>query len=233
MQKMNAKGDAGDAKSATPMMAQYLEVKAKHPDFLLFYRMGDFFELFFDDAIAAANALGIQLTKRGKHAGEDIPMCGVPVARADDYLQKLIRQGFRVAVAEQLEDPELAKKRGPKAVVRRDVVRLVTPGTLTEDALLNSGSNNFLAADREGRQGRRRALPSRRARHLHGRVPVERGACAGPRGRVVCACGPAELLIAEDETRGRGRQGRERSGGRGPVAAARAPVSRRRRASAR
>ena len=132
--------------SATPMMAQYLEVKAKHPDFLLFYRMGDFFELFFDDAVKAAGALGIQLTKRGKHLGEDIAMCGVPVSRADDYLQKLIRKGFRVAVAEQLEDPEVAKKRGPKAVVRRDVVRLVTPGTLTEDALLVSGSNNFLTA---------------------------------------------------------------------------------------
>src|SRR5258706_10941873 len=128
------------------MMAQYLEVKAKHPDFLLFYRMGDFFELFFDDAVKAAGALGIQLTKRGKHLGEDIAMCGVPVSRADDYLQKLIRKGFRVAVAEQLEDPEVAKKRGPKAVVRRDVVRLVTPGTLTEDALLVSGSNNFLTA---------------------------------------------------------------------------------------
>ncbi len=134
------------AANATPMMAQYLEVKAKHPDFLLFYRMGDFFELFFDDAVQASAALGIQLTKRGKHAGEDIAMCGVPVSRADEYLQKLIRKGFRVAVAEQLEDPEVAKRRGPKAVVRRDVVRLVTPGTLTEDALLVSGANNFLTA---------------------------------------------------------------------------------------
>ena len=134
------------AANATPMMAQYLEVKAKHPDFLLFYRMGDFFELFFDDAVQASAALGIQLTKRGKHAGEDIAMCGVPVSRADEYLQKLIRKGFRVAVAEQLEDPEAAKRRGPKAVVRRDVVRLVTPGTLTEDALLVSGANNFLTA---------------------------------------------------------------------------------------
>ncbi len=142
----NHAGEAAEAKHASPMMAQYLEVKAKHPDFLLFYRMGDFFELFFDDAVQAAGALGIQLTKRGKHAGEDIPMCGVPVVRADEYLQKLIRKGFRVAVAEQLEDPEAAKRRGPKAVVRRDVVRLVTPGTLTEDALLVSGANNFLTA---------------------------------------------------------------------------------------
>ncbi len=132
--------------NSTPMMAQYFEVKAKHPDFLLFYRMGDFFELFFEDAVKAAEALSIQLTKRGKHGGEDIPMCGVPVSRAGEYLQKLIRKGFRVAVAEQLEDPEAARRRGPKAVVRRDVVRLITPGTLTEDALLISGSNNFLTA---------------------------------------------------------------------------------------
>ncbi len=146
-QKRNDRApEPAGAANATPMMAQYLEVKAKHPDFLLFYRMGDFFELFFDDAVQASAALGIQLTKRGKHAGEDIAMCGVPVSRADEYLQKLIRKGFRVAVAEQLEDPEVAKRRGPKAVVRRDVVRLVTPGTLTEDALLVSGANNFLTA---------------------------------------------------------------------------------------
>src|SRR5262249_26580981 len=104
------------------MMAQFLEVKAKYPDFLLFYRMGDFFELFFDDAVKASEALGIQLTKRGKHLGADIPMCGVPVVRADEYLQKLIRKGFRVAIAEQLEAPADAKKRGPKSVVSRDVI---------------------------------------------------------------------------------------------------------------
>ncbi len=138
--------DLTAASAVTPMMAQYLDVKAKHPGFLLFYRMGDFFELFFDDAVEAASALGIQLTKRGKHLGEDIPMCGVPVVRADEYLHKLIAKGFRVAIAEQLEDPEAAKKRGPKAVVKRDVVRLVTPGTLTEDALLTSTRNNFLTA---------------------------------------------------------------------------------------
>ncbi|MGA7328056.1 MAG: DNA mismatch repair protein MutS [Rhodomicrobium sp.] len=141
-QAERAKGE----NASTPMMAQYFEVKSKHPDFLLFYRMGDFFELFFDDAVKAAEALSIQLTKRGKHGGEDIPMCGVPVVRAGEYLQKLIRKGFRVAVAEQLEDPEAARRRGSKAVVRRDVVRLITPGTLTEDALLISGSNNFLTA---------------------------------------------------------------------------------------
>ncbi|MEM8795233.1 MAG: DNA mismatch repair protein MutS [Pseudomonadota bacterium] len=128
------------------MMAQYVEIKAAHPDALLFYRMGDFYELFFDDAEIAAEALAITLTKRGKHNGEDIPMCGVPVHAADDYLQKLIAGGHRVAVCEQLEDPLEAKKRGSKAVVKRDVVRLVTPGTLTEENLLDAGSNNFLAS---------------------------------------------------------------------------------------
>jgi len=131
---------------ATPMMAQYLEIKAANADSLLFYRMGDFYELFFDDAAVASRALGIALTKRGKHLGEDIPMCGVPVHAADDYLQRLIAQGFRVAVCEQTEDPAEAKKRGPKAVVRRDVVRLVTPGTLTEESLLDARAHNFLTA---------------------------------------------------------------------------------------
>ncbi|MGH6735441.1 MAG: DNA mismatch repair protein MutS [Methyloceanibacter sp.] len=128
------------------MMAQYLEIKAANADSLLFYRMGDFYELFFDDAAVASRALGIALTKRGKHQGEDIPMCGVPVHAADDYLQRLIAQGFRVAVCEQIEDPAEAKKRGPKAVVRRDVVRLVTPGTLTEESLLDARAHNFLTA---------------------------------------------------------------------------------------
>jgi DNA mismatch repair protein MutS len=118
-------------------MAQYLEIKAVNPDSLLFYRMGDFYELFFADAEIASRALGIVLTKRGRHGGEDIPMCGVPVLRADDYLQRLIGLGHRVAVCEQLEDPAEARKRGSKAVVRRDVVRLVTPGTVTEENLLD------------------------------------------------------------------------------------------------
>ena len=130
----------------TPMMAQYLEIKAKYPDALLFYRMGDFYELFFDDAIAASSALDIALTKRGKHSGEDIPMCGVPHHAAEGYLLTLIRKGFRVAVCEQLESPTEAKKRGYKAVVHRDVVRLVTPGTLTEDSLLDARRHNYLAA---------------------------------------------------------------------------------------
>ena len=129
----------------TPMMAQYLEIKAANPDSLLFYRMGDFYELFFDDAETASRALGITLTKRGKHRGSDIAMCGVPYHASDQYLQKLIKLGHRVAVCEQTESPVEAKKRGPKSVVRREVVRLVTPGTLTEDNLLDSKQHNFLA----------------------------------------------------------------------------------------
>jgi DNA mismatch repair protein MutS len=132
--------------AATPMIAQYLEIKAANSDCLLFYRMGDFYELFFEDAAIASRALGIALTKRGKHLGEDIPMCGVPVHAADEYLQRLIALRHRVAVCEQIEDPAEARKRGPKAVVRRDVVRLVTPGTLTEDSLLDSRAHNFLTA---------------------------------------------------------------------------------------
>src|ERR687890_1474537 len=133
----------------TPMMAQYIEIKAANPDCLLFYRMGDFYELFFDDAETASRALGIVLTKRGKHLGNDIPMCGVPIERADDYLQRLIALGHRVAVCEQTEDPAEARKRGAKSVVRRDVVRLVTPGPITEDRLLDPGrANLFLAVAR-------------------------------------------------------------------------------------
>ncbi|UWQ22001.1 DNA mismatch repair protein MutS [Jannaschia sp. W003] len=132
--------------SVTPMMAQYLEIKAEAPDALLFYRMGDFYELFFDDAAAAAEALDIALTKRGEHLGQPIPMCGVPVHSAENYLMTLIRKGFRVAVCEQLESPAEAKKRGSKSVVKRGIVRLVTPGTLTEDTLLEARAHNYLAA---------------------------------------------------------------------------------------
>jgi DNA mismatch repair protein MutS len=134
------------APRATPVMEQYIEIKAANPDCLLFYRMGDFYELFFEDAEVAARALGIVLTKRGKHLGRDIPMCGVPVHRADEYLNRLIALGHRVAVCEQLEDPAEAKKRGGKSVVRRDVIRVVTPGTLTEDTLLDAKRNNYLLA---------------------------------------------------------------------------------------
>ena len=140
-----AAGVAGVA-GATPMMAQYLEIKSAHPGYLLFYRMGDFYELFFDDAVQASAALDIALTKRGRHQGKDIPMCGVPVHAAEAYLEKLIRKGFRVAVCEQMEDPAEAKKRGPKSPVKREVVRLVTPGTLTEESLLDARSANILAA---------------------------------------------------------------------------------------
>ncbi|AOG07440.1 DNA mismatch repair protein MutS [Bosea sp. RAC05] len=135
-----------DGSRVTPMMAQYIEIKAANPDCLLFYRMGDFYELFFHDAEIASRTLGIVLTKRGKHQGDDIPMCGVPVERADDYLQRLIAAGHRVAVCEQIEDPAEAKKRGPKSVVRRDVVRLVTPGTITEERLLEPGRASLLVA---------------------------------------------------------------------------------------
>lgn len=138
---------ANDAASgATPMIAQYLEIRARAGDALLFYRMGDFFELFFDDAVEAAAALDITLTKRGRHAGDDIPMCGVPFHAYDAYLAKLIRAGFSVAICEQVEDPAEAKKRGSKSVVRREIVRIVTPGTITEDALLDAAQSNFLGA---------------------------------------------------------------------------------------
>ena len=130
----------------TPMMEQYLEIKAAHQGLLLFYRMGDFYELFFEDAEIASKTLGIVLTKRGKHQGADIPMCGVPVERSEDYLHRLISAGHRVAVCEQTEDPAAAKARGNKSVVRRGVVRLVTPGTLTEDTLLDARANNYLLA---------------------------------------------------------------------------------------
>ena len=130
----------------TPMMAQYSEIKAANPDCLLFYRMGDFYEMFFADAEIASRALGIVLTKRGRHQGEDIPMCGVPVERADDYLQRLIGLGHRVAVCEQVEDPSEARKRGGKSLVAREIVRLVTPGTITEERLLDPARANLLLA---------------------------------------------------------------------------------------
>jgi DNA mismatch repair protein MutS len=135
-----------DGGRVTPMMEQYSEIKTANPDCLLFYRMGDFYELFFEDAEIASRALGIVLTKRGKHLGRDIPMCGVPIERSEEYLHRLIALGHRVAVCEQLEDPVEARKRGSKSVVHRDVVRLVTPGTLTEDILLDAKRNNYLLA---------------------------------------------------------------------------------------
>ena len=142
----------------TPMMRQFLDIKSNHQDFLLFYRMGDFYELFFDDAIIAAAALDITLTHRGKHLDENIPMCGVPFHAAESYLHRLIRQGHKVAICEQTEDPAEAKKRGSKSVVRREVVRLVTAGTLTEEGLLEAGVNNYLAAFGQTRQEESPAL---------------------------------------------------------------------------
>lgn len=131
----------------TPMMAQYLSVKEQYPDCLLFYRMGDFYELFFDDAVKAAETLDITLTRRGKTQGDEIPMAGVPFHSCDPYLAKLIKAGFKVAICEQIETPEEAKKRGGhKALVRRDVIRVVTQGTLTEDTLLDARENNYIAA---------------------------------------------------------------------------------------
>ena len=138
--------DVAAPEKLSPMLEQYIEIKANNPGSLLFYRMGDFYELFFEDAEVASRALGIVLTKRGKHQGQDIPMCGVPIHRSDEYLHRLIALGHRVAVCEQLEDPAEAKKRGSKSVVKRDVVRLVTPGTLTEDTLLDARRNNYLLA---------------------------------------------------------------------------------------
>ena len=136
----------GGAADATPMMAQYLDIRARAGDALLFYRMGDFYELFFDDAVKASAVLDITLTKRGRHAGADIAMCGVPFHAYEAYLARLIRAGFSVAICEQTEDPAEAKKRGSKAVVRREIVRVVTAGTLTEDTLLAAGENNYLGA---------------------------------------------------------------------------------------
>lgn len=144
--KALVRSKTADTATMTPMMQQFFEIKNDHEEYLLFYRMGDFYELFFDDALAAADALSITLTKRGKHLGEDIPMCGVPVHAADGYLEKLIKSGFKVAICEQTEDPQEAKKRGAKSVVRREVTRLVTPGTITEDTLLEPSANNYLAA---------------------------------------------------------------------------------------
>ena len=135
-----------DAAGASPVMAQFFEAKARQPDALIFFRMGDFYELFFEDAAKAAAAIGITLTHRGTHAGAPIPMAGVPAHASDAYLAKLIRAGFKVAVCEQMEDPAEARKRGGKAVVRREIVRVVTPGTLTEDGLLEARGANRLAA---------------------------------------------------------------------------------------
>ncbi|MDW8369809.1 MAG: DNA mismatch repair protein MutS, partial [Geminicoccaceae bacterium] len=146
-----AESPAGEPVS--PMIAQYRELKAAHPHTLLFFRMGDFYELFFEDAVEAAPLLDVALTRRGRHQGRDIPMCGVPAHNAEPYIERLIRRGRKVAICEQLEDPAEAKKRGGRPLLRRDVVRIVTPGTLTEDGLLEARRHNYLAAVARGREG--------------------------------------------------------------------------------
>ncbi len=179
----------------TPFMAQYLAAKADHPDALLFFRMGDFYELFFDDAVKAAGAVGIALTKRGNHDGEPIPMAGVPWHQAENYLSKLIRAGFKVAVCEQLEDPAEAKKRGGKSIVQRGVVRVVTPGTLTEEGLLDARAANRLAAvafagDMAAIAWADVSTGAFEARALKA-IEVE---------EEVAALAPAELLVAEGDS---------------------------------
>src|SRR5256885_993447 len=181
---------------ATPMMRQYLAIKAAHPDHLVFYRMGDFYELFFDDAVKASAALDIALTKRGQHLGDDIKMCGVPVHSHEAYLSRLIRQGFRVAVCEQVEDPAAAKKRGAKSVVKRDVVRVITPGTLTEDSLLDAKRHNYLAALAETGGGTGSAMGLAWLDLSTGEVllqPVEPARL----GSVLARIAPGEILVPD------------------------------------
>ncbi len=173
-------------------MAQYLAAKSEHPDALLFFRMGDFYELFFDDAVRASAALGIALTKRGQYEGEPIPMAGVPWHQAEGYLAKLIRAGFRVAVCEQLEDPAQAKKRGAKSIVRRGVVRVVTPGTLTEDGLLDARAANRLAAVAFGKGGAAVAWAD-----ISTGAFETREIAANETEAEIAALSPAELLVCE------------------------------------
>ena len=172
--------EGGEPERASPMIAQFQALKAAHPDTLLFYRMGDFYELFFADAEQAAPALDIALTKRGRHGGEDIPMCGVPAHSAELYLHRLIRKGFRVAICEQLEDPAEARRRGGKTLVRRDVVRIVTPGTLTEDGLLEARQSNYLVAVAASGGGAGAGPGRHLDRRVRDRARGARGAAGGP-----------------------------------------------------
>ena len=174
------------------MMTQYLAIKEDHPDCLLFYRMGDFYELFFEDAVAAAGALDITLTKRGKHRGRDIPMCGVPVHSHASYLSRLIRRGFKVAVCEQTENPADARKRGPKSLVRRDVIRVITAGTLTEDSLLETGCHNYLAACAEAGGALGLAWIDMSTGVFRTQPIAESGLAAG-----LARLSPGELLVAD------------------------------------
>jgi DNA mismatch repair protein MutS len=185
---------APSAAGATPFMAQYLEMKARHPDALLFFRMGDFYELFFDDAVKAAQSLDIAQTHRGAHNGQPIPMAGVPAHSAEMYLSRLIRQGHRVAVCEQVEDPAEARKRGSKAVVRREIVRVVTPGTITEEALLEARLANCLAAIGVAGGGREAAVAL--ADVSTGRFEVF-AVAAADLADVLGAAAPGEVLVAD------------------------------------
>ncbi|WP_236778141.1 DNA mismatch repair protein MutS [Azospirillum brasilense] len=178
---------------ATPMMAQYLEIKQAHPDCLLFYRMGDFYEMFFEDAVNAARTLDIALTKaRPASWARTIPMCGVPVHSHESYLQRLIRQGFRVAICEQMEDPAEAKKRGSKSVVKRGVIRIVTPGTLTRTALLDSRAPTGWPAVAEAAGGLGLAWLELSTGELVVQ-PVERAGLGAALGRL----DPQEVLVSE------------------------------------
>jgi DNA mismatch repair protein MutS len=201
-------------------MAQWFALKDKHPDALLFFRMGDFFEMFFADAEAAAGALDIALTHRGEHGGAPIPMCGVPVGTAELYLARLIRRGFRVAVAEQMEDPKL---RTGKAPIRRDVVRLITPGTLTEDSLLDSARPNLLlalaATAEQGGTVQAGAAWLDVSTGLFETAPIAPGGLAALLGRL----DPAEILAAETFALG------EFAARRAPAMAAPPPLAARRR----
>jgi len=186
------------AEGATPMMAQFLELRAEAPpEALLFYRMGDFYELFFDDAVRAAEALDIALTKRGEHQGEPVAMCGVPVHNAQVYLSRLIKAGFKVAVGEQMEDPAEAKKRGAKSVVRRAITRIVSPGTLTEDDLLEARSANRIAALAR--------LATGETALAWADVSDGSFACSAPAPDALetelAGLGPSELLCAEEDAR--------------------------------
>ena len=184
------------AEGASPVMAQFFAAKARQPDALVFFRMGDFYELFFEDAVRAAEAIGITLTYRGQHQGRDIPMAGVPAHAAEAYLAKLIRAGFKVSVCEQVESPAAAKARGGKSIVRREVTRIVTPGTLTEEGLLDARGANRLAAVAVRGPRRRwpawRSPPARsRSRPCRARAwPARSRRCARPRSWRPSACSP-------------------------------------------
>jgi DNA mismatch repair protein MutS len=187
-----APSEPAPAFAGSPVMLQYHEIKRAHPGCLLFFRMGDFYELFFEDAVAAAPALDIALTKRGRHNGADIPMCGVPVHTAEAYLARLIRAGFKVAICDQTEDPAEARRRGNKGPVRRAVVRVVTAGTLTEDGLLDARRHNYLAgiAEAAGEMGLAWLDLSTGSFAL---MPTSEGGLAGDLARLM----PGEIVLPE------------------------------------